>query len=700
MIKKIKANYLVITLILVVLALLFFSASYAFLTNSNEQHGKLNIKVGDLHYKIESNDLVNQSITVEANTTKELTVELTSLNSIDSKYELYYELDKVNNDIELGYSSSTTDPVLGTIKANEKKNISLVIVNNSNNNSTISINVIGGLVNNTLVLGNGNSLNNLIELANCNYEVGQVWSFDYTGTEEEFVVPCSGIYKLEVYGAQGGSANYVGGGGGYASGDKQLSVNQSLFINVGGAGSSQCVSSSCNGGYNGGGTSYNVYDNNVISGGGGGATHIAKTSGLLSSLSDDKESIYIVAGGGGGSSYYTSTEYGIGGTGGGTSGTSGTMVGQSYLIGSGGTSTIGGSGMKSGDFGQGGSYAAAPGGPGGGGGYYGGGAGFYSSGAGGGSGYIGGVANGSMQNGVRAGNGYAQITLLSKANDFGDIILIENELITEIPTLSIASSACTSSTSSSDSSTTTISCTEADTSGLYKSTDTNSGSSTYYFRGNVINNYVDFAGLTWRIVRINEDGTVRLILDDSINISNKICYTGTYSGVTNMYYSACNSAITDLNNWYSSNLSSYSSKVATGDYFCEAAKVKSSSNYDGHDAAMTLYSSYIPSFTCNEDGNGYGIVNSNIGLISYDEVVYAGGYYGQVNTNYYLYNGTTYWTMSPSGYQSLSGNGWYNGSSLGTDFSGTNYYLRPVINLVSSVKVTGTGTSTDPYVVQ
>mgnify|MGYP003301165685 CR=1 FL=1 len=59
-----------------------------------------------------------------------------------------------------------------------------------------------------------------------------------------------------------------------------------------------------------------------------------------------------------------------------------------------------------------------------------------------------------------------------------------------------------------------------DASGLYKSTATNDGSPTYYFRGNVTNNYVDFAGFTWRIVRINEDGSVRLILDTPISVNN------------------------------------------------------------------------------------------------------------------------------------------------------------------------------------
>ena len=40
------------------------------------------------------------------------------------------------------------------------------------------------------------------------------------------------------------------------------------------------------------------------------------------------------------------------------------------------------------------------------------------------------------------------------------------------------------------------------------------------YHGNVSNNYVSFAGLTWKIIRINEDGTIRLILTNRINGTN------------------------------------------------------------------------------------------------------------------------------------------------------------------------------------
>ena len=45
--------------------------------------------------------------------------------------------------------------------------------------------------------------------------------------------------------------------------------------------------------------------------------------------------------------------------------------------------------------------------------------------------------------------------------------------------------------------------------GLYESVD--DYGTTYYYRGNVTNNYVKFAGYYWRVIRINGDGSIRLL---------------------------------------------------------------------------------------------------------------------------------------------------------------------------------------------
>lgn len=273
-----------------------------------------------------------------------------------------------------------------------------------------------------------------------------VFEKSYSGQVEEFIVPTTGTYKLEVWGAQGGTnLSGEGGAGGYSYGNIKLSKNQTVYIVVG----SQPTSTA--GGYNGGGTGIASYGGTGF--GGGGATHIATSTGNLSELSENQETVLIVAGGGGGGSCASQDNIiraDIGGAGGGESGTSGTTSGSgSGTAGTGATQTTGYL------FGQGGNGSATPTkttnwstgvshtkygcAGGGGGGYYGGtggnaigasstsSVGARSASGGGGSGYIGGVTAGETIAGNleipthdgtstmtgNTGNGYAKITLIS-----------------------------------------------------------------------------------------------------------------------------------------------------------------------------------------------------------------------------------------------------------------------------------------------
>ena len=244
---------------------------------------------------------------------------------------------------------------------------------------------------------------------------GYFWEFNYTGGVQSFTASCGGVYKLEVYGAQGGNATseVTGGKGGYSSGNITLATNQTIYVVVGGQGQSGSVKELA-GGYNGGGNS--AYEYHQI-GSGGGATHIATTNrGVLSNYNLYRSEVLIVAGGGGGSAWYADYAYGYGGYGGGLNGGNGTDS-EEYEEASGGTQTSGGTPSTSagnyGGFGYGASGIPQNIGSGGGGGWYGGGHGHHHRGGGGGSGYIGGVTNGSMQNSVREGDGYVKITLVS-----------------------------------------------------------------------------------------------------------------------------------------------------------------------------------------------------------------------------------------------------------------------------------------------
>ena len=257
------------------------------------------------------------------------------------------------------------------------------------------------------------------------------WTFDYIGGEQTFTALATGTYKLETWGAQGGSRNgYIGGYGGYSIGTITLSKNQNLYINVGGNGTTKI------GGYNGGGNRPSGDTTGWYAGSGGGETHIATVSGLLSTLENSKFDILIVSGGGGGATS-SSTYNANGGSGGGYMGS--TIKGPT-----GGTQTFAGTNAKGGITGSFGKGADSTNEGAGGSGFFGGGSGLHPdigySGAGG-SGYIGNslLTEKSMYcyncqesseestktasttctsatpkaNCAKQGNGYAKITLIS-----------------------------------------------------------------------------------------------------------------------------------------------------------------------------------------------------------------------------------------------------------------------------------------------
>ena len=281
-----------------------------------------------------------------------------------------------------------------------------------------------------------------------------------------------------------------------------------------------------------------------------------------------------------------------------------------------------------------------------------------------------------------------------QSNTLKDMILAHNTVITTPPTLT------TSSNNSPN-----------EPSGLYVSTETNTTEPTYYFRGNVTNNNIKFAGLDWKIVRINEDGSVRLSLANSAGStkmqhnSNGINYTYFTYDEYNIYrYTAV--AKPAIDTWYTNNIENpgFGSYVVTGK-FCAQAKVKNSDVYTGVTEPLTLYTDYTPNFECSTDANGHGEVQLKVGLITYDEMIFAGAYPLVANEEYYLYTGLTTWTMSSAGTKP-SGTNWTDGSYWSIRFNGslsitsasTGYtYYFPVINIDGSLPATGNGEPGSEY---
>ena len=756
-----KIIYFSLLFILVVICTITYF-SYAFLIKTEEHHGKLNIVTGTLKYGLTSENLTNNSITVGPGKT-ELKLVLRSLNKIDSKYQLYYQ---AATGVVVGYPD--TNLSTGIIQANDQITILLVINNTTDSNQTVTFGVQGGFTGNELVLAQGTAITEQISL--CDYTVGQVFTFDYTGSEQIFSPECDGMYKVELWGASGSGYNstYPGGKGAYTKGNIGLSQNEKLHIYVGGyPGDAVYATSAFNGGT--AGFSFNGADINGVQTEytGGGATDIRLVGGNWDDSIGLNSRIMVAAAGGGGGYISGRSCGGIGGAAGGITGYDGINncavvdYGQKY-IGYGALQYNGGSSINgidtfvTGGFGKIGypQDASLYKGGGGGSGYYTGGGATRGHGAsGGGSSYISGFAKclaikesstslprvlkdgctssstsvecathysekifidsvmidgkgcnwstGSATNcgsnqpqpdGTTAvghtGNGYAKITYLGKS--LKSEILADNTLITATPTLNNTS------------------VNTSDASGLYKMSVTNgfggSDGDTYYFRGEVSNNYVDFAGMTWRIVRINEDGTIRLILNNGIN-DTKYAYKSSNTSYSYVYYSNSD-AKTKLQNWYSSNITgANASKVSSGNYFCEAAKVTYPS-YPSNIGSATLVSkyNYTPDLKCANDGNSKGKVNASVGLITYDEMVLAGSYStadSSGNDKYYLYNNTQFWTMSPAGYNSNTAMVWKSeaGGRLSDNNTTVTNYIRPVINLKADTVVTK-DSNTGHYIVQ
>ncbi len=213
---------------------------------------------------------------------------------------------------------------------------------------------------------------------------------------------------------------------------------------------------------------------------------------------------------------------------------------------------------------------------------------------------------------------------------------------------------------------------------------------TYYFRGLTENNYVYFAEKTWRIVRINGDGTTKLVLDNIIEEA-----LSSYSK-TNSKIFAESDILKYLNNWYLENLNKYDDLIIANNYCHDNSTIDN--DYAGYDRAKT---SYIATFSCLGEE-----VNSKIGLLTIDEMLYAGYSTKKVNDETYLYiknQKEEYYLMTPA---KTSNNSLVlftiNTNNKISDTVTADLYraIRPAINISKNALVGGTGTETDPYIIK
>lgn len=276
--------------------------------------------------------------------------------------------------------------------------------------------------------------------------------------------------------------------------------------------------------------------------------------------------------------------------------------------------------------------------------------------------------------------------------------------------------------------------------GLYQMADDDGIS--YYYRGSVNNNYVKYAGAYWRIIRINGDGSVRLLYaGTTANASgyglyikstafnskrDNPAYVGyMYGSTLNTSYEKTNANENDsnikkeLDNWYKTHILGTSNESVIADAgFCNDRSLSSGDGYSTT-GSLTYYGPYSryyqtkqPTLKCTQTNDLFTLSTSikgnkaltyPIGLITVDELMLSGYADGYINKSAYTYSTSHYWTLSPSTFNvsALVANEFdlnSEGYPHGYHYVAYEFGVRAVINLSSEAQISGgIGTSSSPY---
>ena len=273
---------------------------------------------------------------------------------------------------------------------------------------------------------------------------------------------------------------------------------------------------------------------------------------------------------------------------------------------------------------------------------------------------------------------------------------------------------------------------------LYTSTE--DSKTVYYFAGNATDNWVQFGGYYWRIIRTNSDGGVRLLYhgtsttaenayigESAFNNSyNNIAYVsymyGSTGSIANARTNQTNSSTikTAIDNWYKDNLNTnYGKYLSTTAVYCNDRST-SDNTYFG--AYTRLKTNKTPSYDCaaTEDkftadtSTGNGKLTYPIALMTADEVSFAGGLWGTNAQTWYYYNSAKgsstgeqwWWLLSPYYWGGSDAYVFFvvgssNPGFLSSTYVSHTYGVRPAVSLKSCVKTSGgDGSASAPYTIE
>ncbi len=287
-----------------------------------------------------------------------------------------------------------------------------------------------------------------------------------------------------------------------------------------------------------------------------------------------------------------------------------------------------------------------------------------------------------------------------------------------------------------------LSFTKTTTGTLYTTNETEDNVTVYYYSGNVTNNWVKFGGFYWRIIRTNEDDSVRLLYAGTSHTTTDavLSQKSYYNSAFDVGYMIKNN-ISDseqkeyIDNWYKNNLlASYDKYVSKTAIYCNDRSGTQSGSSVEYAPYIRLSSTFTPSYKCGGDGKGgifgttqrladkfsvstssggNGLLTYPVAAMTADEVAFAGGaYWEELSSPYAWYytnslgqsitNDEGWWTMSPceyaGNYMVFLVNKDEKPGYLWDYHPGMRYYYRPVISIKSCATVaSGNGNPNTPY---
>lgn len=283
----------------------------------------------------------------------------------------------------------------------------------------------------------------------------------------------------------------------------------------------------------------------------------------------------------------------------------------------------------------------------------------------------------------------------------------------------------------------------------------------YYYRGNVKDNYLNYNGMCWRILRIQGDGSIRIILEDAHKECNKNGYTGNWSiGISNYgaetlspdtpaYHTKANflnpsylkeQALKPLiEKWFEEK--SFDTNDLKKDIWC-LGNITDAYTISSPYTLLTSESTTINDLIANKTSffheslirfgdelaegtqtstlkckkNNYTYYESYASTISTDELIYAGGRFHLTHPDFYLFNNyqkntgnIAFWTLTLVEYKTraetvsiINNLGKIGGHSVHIPIAsnGVEFHTRPMITLKKDIEIStnsGDGTINNPY---